>query len=54
MGTRWLMGGGEAYVKVYTGAPHGFIAFGERLREAGEGMEDTEVYIRGCMEKLSS
>jgi acetyl esterase/lipase len=53
MGTRWMMYGGETYVKIYTGAPHGFIAFGEALEDVGVAMEDTAMYIKGCMEKLS-
>lgn len=52
MGTIWMMAGGEAYVKIYTGAPHGFIAFpAEMLREAGLAFADTALYIKGCMEK---
>ena len=52
MGTKWLMGGGEAIVKIYPGAPHGFIAFpASMLKEAGEALEDTATYIKDCLAK---
>ncbi|EPE30038.1 alpha/beta-Hydrolase [Glarea lozoyensis ATCC 20868] len=54
MGTRWLMAGGEAYIKIYTGGPHGFVAFGEALKEAQMAMGDIATYIEQCMEKLDS
>jgi acetyl esterase/lipase len=55
MGTRWLMAGGEAYIKIYTGAPHGFLLFPpDKLKEAGMAFADTVTYIKGCMERLSS
>lgn len=47
MGTKWQMAGGEAVVKIYPGAPHGFIAFpADQLDAAREGMEDTLTFIR--------
>lgn len=47
MGTRWMMAGGEAMVKIYTGAPHGFILFPpEVLEEARICLLDTKTYIQ--------
>lgn len=47
MATKWLMAGGHAILKVYSGAPHGFNRFPRELFEmAGEVMDDTEAYIR--------
>lgn len=47
MGTKWLMSGGEAVVKIYTGAAHGFIAFPhEMLKEAGMCLLDTKAFIQ--------
>jgi acetyl esterase/lipase len=52
MSTKWMMAGGEAIVKIYPGAPHGFIAFPPAaLNEAGEALQDTQTYIR---ERLAS
>ena len=53
MGTKWMMAGGEAIVKIYTGAPHGFIAFPhEILKEAGTCLLDTKIYIQEAMAKV--
>jgi len=46
-----LMAGGEAILKIYPGAPHGFISFVGVLKEAGEALEDTKTYIREILEK---
>jgi acetyl esterase/lipase len=47
MGVKWLMAGAEAVLKIYTGAPHGFIAFPHQaLKEAGMGLGDTKAYIQ--------
>lgn len=35
MGTKWLAAGAEAFIKVYPGAIHGFIAFNEGIRVPG-------------------
>jgi acetyl esterase/lipase len=52
MGTKWLMAGAEAIVKIYPGAPHGFIAFPpSMLKEAGDALEDTKTYIQECIAK---
>jgi len=45
MATRWLMAGGEACLKIYSGAPHGFLGFVGLLDEAGMGLEDTKAFI---------
>lgn len=50
MGTKWLIGGGEAIVKIYPGAPHGFFRFPPSvLKEAGEALDDTKTYILECL-----
>ncbi|TVY39092.1 AB hydrolase superfamily protein [Lachnellula occidentalis] len=47
MGTRWMMAGGGAIVKIYTGAPHGLLLFPEEvLEEAGMCLLDTKTYIQ--------
>ena len=52
LGTKWAMAGGDSTVKIYPGAPHGFIAFpSSLLKEAGEALDDTKTYIR---ERLAS
>ena len=53
MGTKWLIGGGKAIVKIYPGAPHGFIAFSpSMLKESGEALDDTKTYIQDCLARL--
>jgi acetyl esterase/lipase len=55
MGTKWMVFGGEAVVKIYPGAAHGFIGFPPSvLEEAGRAVEDTKTYIRGCMAKVGA
>ena len=50
MATKWLMTGGKAVLKVYPGAPHGFIGFpAEMLKEAGEALVDTQTFIQECL-----
>lgn len=52
MATRWLMAGGHAILKVYTGAPHGFNRFPRQVYKlAGEAVDDTEAYIRERFEE---
>lgn len=51
MATKWLMAGGEAILKIYPGAPHGFIGWVGLLKEAGEALEDTQTYIKDCLQK---
>ncbi|RAL63364.1 hypothetical protein DID88_003787 [Monilinia fructigena] len=52
MATKWMMTGGEAFIKVYTGAPHSFIGLADMLKEARDAQEDTKTYIKDCMTKL--
>lgn len=50
MGTRWMMAGGVAFVKIYTGAPHAFVGFPvEMLKESGVCLADTGTYIVDLM-----
>jgi acetyl esterase/lipase len=51
MSTKWMMAGGTAVVKIYPGAPHGFIEFSSAmLNEAGELMNDTHTFIKDCLQ----
>ena len=46
MSTRWMMAGGEAVVKIYPGAPHGYIMFPpDVLTTAKEGLEETRLFV---------
>ncbi|KAH9860282.1 hypothetical protein IAQ61_012067 [Plenodomus lingam] len=46
MGAKWGMWGGATVVKIYTGAPHGFIGFARgTIRAVGEALDDMEVFI---------
>ncbi|KAH8815631.1 Alpha/Beta hydrolase protein [Xylogone sp. PMI_703] len=47
MGTKWLINGGEAYIKIYPGGAHAFIGF--PIPIAAEAMSDTAEYIRERM-----
>ena len=50
MGAKWGMWGGEAVVKVYNGAPHGFIGNPPGLiKSTQEGLDDTEAFVRAKM-----
>jgi acetyl esterase/lipase len=50
MSVKWLMSGGEAIVRIFQGAPHGFIGFPAGvLKDAGEAMEDCKVFIQERM-----
>jgi len=52
MSTKWLMAGGEAIIKIYPGAPHGFLAFDPQLlKEAGEALADSKTYILDFLSK---
>ncbi|KAF2417239.1 alpha/beta-hydrolase [Tothia fuscella] len=47
---KWLGAGGEGILRVYSGAPHGFIGFDEKLLvSAGEGMKDLETFLLHCL-----
>lgn len=50
MSAKWMMAGGEAVVKIYPGAPHGFIMFPPNMvKSAKEGLDDVKAFI---VEKL--
>ena len=50
MATKWMVSGGEAIIKIYPGACHGFIGFPpQMLKEAENALEDTKTYIKQCM-----
>jgi acetyl esterase/lipase len=52
MGTKWLMAGGEAVVKIYPGACHGFLKFDPHaLAPVKVAKDDITTYIRGIMSK---
>ena len=46
MATKWLMAGGDAILKIYPGAPHGFIGFIGLLDEAGQALQDTKTFLQ--------
>jgi acetyl esterase/lipase len=49
MGCKWLMAGGEAVVKIYEGAPHGFIVWRGMTDEADRAAVDVETFIKDCL-----
>jgi len=50
MGAKWGMWGNESIVKIYNGAPHGFIAFTRGVIKAvDEGLEDTVEFVKEKM-----
>jgi acetyl esterase/lipase len=51
MATKWMMAGAGAILKIYPGAPHGFIGFVDMLDEAKQALEDTKTFIQGQLEK---
>jgi acetyl esterase/lipase len=56
MGCKWLMAGGEAVVKIYEGAPHGFTMLIGMSDEADQAAKDIKTFIEDCIsvdEKLS-
>jgi acetyl esterase/lipase len=47
MGAKWQAWGNEAVVKIYRGAPHGFIAFTVGVIPAvEEGLKDTVEFVK--------
>jgi acetyl esterase/lipase len=47
MATKWMVSGGDAIIKIYPGACHGFIGFApDILAEAGKALDDTQTYIK--------
>lgn len=50
MGAKWGMWGNESVVKIYNGAPHGFIAFTRGVIKAvDEGLDDTVIFVKEKM-----
>ncbi|RFU24073.1 hypothetical protein B7463_g12267, partial [Scytalidium lignicola] len=47
MGTKWLIAGGKAYIKIYPGGAHAFIAF--PISIATEALRDIAEYIKEQM-----
>ena len=47
MGAKWAMWGNESVVKIYHGAPHGFIGFPPgTIKAVQEVLDDTEAFVR--------
>ncbi|CAA9958225.1 esterase/lipase/thioesterase [Pyrenophora teres f. maculata] len=47
MGSKWAMWGNESVVKIYHGAPHGFIGFPPgTIKAVQEVLDDTEAFVR--------
>lgn len=50
MGAKWGMWGGESVVRIYTGAPHGFIGYKPgSIRAVQEGLDDVGKFVEGMM-----
>ncbi|CAN9422878.1 unnamed protein product [Alternaria alternata] len=50
MGAKWAMWGNESIVKIYHGAPHGFIGFPPgTIKSVQEVLDDTEAFVRNKM-----
>jgi len=46
MSTKWMMAGAETVVKIYPGAPHGFIVFPPDVLEAAkQGLADVKMFL---------
>lgn len=47
MGAKWSMWGNEGIVKIYHGAPHGFIGFPPgTIKAVQEALDDTEAFVK--------
>jgi acetyl esterase/lipase len=47
MGAKWAMWGNESIVKIYHGAPHGFIGFPPgTIKSVQEALDDTEAFVK--------
>lgn len=47
MGSKWAMWGNESIVKIYHGAPHGFIGFPPgTIKAVQDALNDTEAFVR--------
>lgn len=54
MSLKWLMGGGEAVVRIYVGAVHGYVGHSKDVfPQAKEGMRDTLTYVKEKMDNVS-
>lgn len=52
MSVKWMTAAGEAVVKIYTGAPHGFTLFPKaQCEEAGEALDDMKAYMQSKLSK---
>lgn len=50
LGSKWAMWGNESVVKIYNGAPHGFIFFPrEFMKAGGEALDDTATFVQEKM-----
>lgn len=50
MAAKWQMYGGKGILKVYPGAPHGFVGFPEKsLPAAGDVKRDMVTFLRECL-----
>jgi acetyl esterase/lipase len=50
MGAKWMMSGNKAVVKVYNGAPHGFINFAPgTIKAVQEGLDDSGAFVEEMM-----
>ena len=50
MGSKWAMWGNESVVKIYNGAPHGFIVFPRgAIKAVEEALEDSRVFVEDKM-----
>ena len=53
MCTKWMISGGEAILKIYPGACHGFLGFPpDALAETQKALQDMKTYIQDCMAKV--
>lgn len=47
MGAKWMMWGNEAVVKIYNGAPHGFIGNPVgTIKSVEEGLQDSVAFVK--------
>jgi acetyl esterase/lipase len=50
MGAKWGMWGAESVVKIYRGAPHGFIGFPPgTIKAVQEVLDDTEAFVKATI-----
>ncbi|KAF2823945.1 alpha/beta-hydrolase [Ophiobolus disseminans] len=51
MGAKWGVWGNEAVVKIYNGAPHGFIGYAPgTIKAVQEGLDDTVAFVKAKIE----